>query len=45
MKFPLWGRRRREAELEEEIQSHLQMAMPGRIGVFAALALVGARRM
>jgi hypothetical protein len=30
MKFPLW-RRRREEELEEEIQSHLQMAIRDRI--------------
>ena len=30
MKLPLW-RRRREEELEEEIQSHLQMAIRDRI--------------
>jgi hypothetical protein len=30
MKFPVW-RRRREEELEEEIPSHLQMAMLDRI--------------
>src|SRR5215475_11145385 len=31
MKLPLW-RRRREEELEEEIQSHLQMAIRDRMG-------------
>jgi hypothetical protein len=30
MKFPFW-RRRREEELEEEIQSHLQMAIRDRM--------------
>src|SRR5215510_15191617 len=32
MKLPLWRRRRREEELEEEIQSHLQMAIHDRMG-------------
>ncbi|HKQ78441.1 MAG TPA: permease prefix domain 1-containing protein [Blastocatellia bacterium] len=27
MKLPLWRRRRREEELEEEIRSHLRMAI------------------
>jgi macrolide transport system ATP-binding/permease protein len=31
MRFPWWGRRRREAELEDEIQSHLQMAARDRM--------------
>ena len=45
MKFPLW-RRRREEELEEEIQSHLQMAIRDRIdrGESAEEAESAARR-
>jgi hypothetical protein len=31
MKLPLWLRRRREEELEEEIRSHLQMAIRDRM--------------
>jgi predicted permease len=45
MKFPLW-RRRREEELEEEIQSHLQMAIRDRMerGESAEEAELAARR-
>jgi hypothetical protein len=45
MKLPLW-RRRREEELEEEIQSHLQMAIRDRIdrGESADEAELAARR-
>ncbi len=31
MRIPWWGRRRREAELEDEIQSHLKMAARDRV--------------
>ena len=31
MKLPLWWRRRREEELEEEIQSHLRMTIRDRM--------------
>src|SRR5262245_34342360 len=31
MRFPLWRRRRQERELEEEIRSHLEMAMRDRV--------------
>jgi macrolide transport system ATP-binding/permease protein len=46
MKFPPWRRRRREEELEEEIQSHLQMAIRDRIerGESAEEAESAARR-
>ncbi|MBO0860516.1 MAG: ABC transporter permease, partial [Chloracidobacterium sp.] len=45
MKFPLW-RRRREEELEEEIQNHLRMAIRDRIerGESAEEAQMAARR-
>src|SRR5215475_12549074 len=45
MKLPLW-RRRREEELEEEIQSHLQMAIRDRVerGARAEEAELAARR-
>src|SRR5215475_9426440 len=46
MKFSLWWRRRREEELEEEIQSHLQMAIRDRMerGESAEEAESAARR-
>src|SRR5262245_63019056 len=46
MKLPLWRRRRREEELEEEIQSHLRMAIRDRIerGESAEEAESAARR-
>ncbi|HEU0173076.1 MAG TPA: ABC transporter permease [Blastocatellia bacterium] len=46
MKFPLWRRRRREEELEEEIQSHLRMAIRDRVerGESAKEAETAARR-
>src|SRR5215813_12897309 len=46
MKFPLWRRRRREEELEEEIQSHLRMAIRDRAekGASAEEAELAARR-
>src|SRR5262249_34936273 len=46
MKFPLWRRRRREEELEKEIQSHLQMAIRDRMerGESAEEAASAARR-
>jgi putative ABC transport system permease protein len=46
MKLPLWRRRRREEELEEEIQNHLQMAMRDRMerGESAEEAESAARR-
>jgi len=46
MKLPLWRRQRREEELEEEIQSHLQMAIRDRMerGESAEDAELAARR-
>jgi macrolide transport system ATP-binding/permease protein len=46
MKLPLWPRRRREEELEEEIQSHLRMAIRERMerGESAEEAELTARR-
>jgi len=46
MKLPLWRRRRREEELEEEIQSHLRMAIRDRMerGESAEEAALAARR-
>ena len=46
MKLPLWRRRRREEELEEEIQSHLRMAIRDRMerGESAEEAESAARR-
>src|SRR5262245_18590590 len=46
MKLPLWRRRRREEELEEEIQSHLRMAIRDRMerGEGAKEAALAARR-
>src|SRR5689334_20643337 len=46
MKLPLWLRRRREEELEEEIRSHLQMAIRDRMerGESAEEAESAARR-
>jgi predicted permease len=46
MKFPLWRRRRSEEELEEEIQSHLRMAIRDRMdrGESAEEAASAARR-
>ena len=46
MKFPLWRRRQREEELEEEIQSHLRMAIRDRMerGESAEEAELAARR-
>ena len=46
MRFPLWGRRDREEKLEEEIRSHLQMAVRDRVerGETAEQAEVSARR-
>ncbi|MGH9754135.1 MAG: permease prefix domain 1-containing protein, partial [Blastocatellia bacterium] len=46
MKLPLWRRRRREEDLEEEIQSHLQMAIRDRMerGESAEEAESAARR-
>ena len=46
MKLPLWRRRSREEELEEEIQSHLQMAIRDRVerGESAEEAESAARR-
>src|SRR5262245_51890755 len=46
MKLPLWRRRKREEELEEEIQSHLRMAIRDRMerGESAEDAEMGARR-
>jgi predicted permease len=46
MKLPLWRRRRREEELEEEIQSHLRMAIRDRMerGENAEEAELAARR-
>src|SRR5262245_52610529 len=46
MKLPRWRRRRREEELEDEIQSHLQMAIRDRVerGQSAGEAESAARR-
>ena len=46
MKLPLWRRQRLEEELEEEIQSHLQMAIRDRMerGQSAEEAELAARR-
>src|SRR5262249_25825748 len=46
MKLPLWRRRRREEELEEEIQNHLRMAIRDRMerGESAEEAETAARR-
>src|SRR5262250_1411070 len=46
MKLPLWRRRSREDELEEEIQNHLQMAIRDRVerGESAEEAESAARR-
>jgi putative ABC transport system permease protein len=46
MNLPLWRRRRREEELEEEIQAHLEMAMRDRMerGATAEEAQAAARR-
>jgi putative ABC transport system permease protein len=46
MNLPFWGRRQREEELEEEIQSHLRMAIRDRIerGETAEQAEISARR-
>jgi hypothetical protein len=46
MKLPLWRRRSREDELEEEIQNHLQMAIRDRMerGESAEEAESAARR-
>src|SRR5262245_35716864 len=46
MKSPFWRRRRREEELEEEIQSHLRMAIRDRMerGESAEEAELAARR-
>ena len=46
MRLPLWGRRHREEKLEEEIRSHLQMAVRDRVerGETLEQAEVSARR-
>ncbi len=46
MRFLLWGRRRKDQQLDEEVQSHLQMAIRERVerGESAKQAEVSARR-
>ncbi|MGH9854848.1 MAG: permease prefix domain 1-containing protein, partial [Blastocatellia bacterium] len=46
MRFPLWRRQRRDEELEEEIRTHLDLAMRDRIerGESAEDAELAARR-
>ena len=46
MRLPFFGRKKREAELEEELQSHLRMAIQDRMerGETAEQAELAARR-